>query len=101
MSLGGALGNAIFFFLSGYGLMQSDSKKHLGFPAFVKRRLSKVYFPVLLITAIWLSISIYFQHYHYSGPLHLLKTFFWGFDDGVLWFVKALFLMYISFYLFT
>ena len=51
-SLGGYLGVSVFFFLSGYGLMESEQKHHLGIWAFCQRRLSKVYFPALLVTAI-------------------------------------------------
>lgn len=42
----GYLGVALFFLLSGYGLMMSDKKKHLEFGAFIRRRLSK---PIYLL----------------------------------------------------
>lgn len=38
---GGWLGVAIFFFLSGYGLMKSELKNHIEFVPFVKKRLLK------------------------------------------------------------
>lgn len=53
---GGYLGVALFFFLSGYGLMKSEQKKHLGFKDFARKRFGKVFIPVLLVTAIWLPI---------------------------------------------
>ena len=37
---GGNIGVAIFFFLSGYGLMESEKKHHLGVVEFLKKRLS-------------------------------------------------------------
>ena len=49
---GGYTGVAIFFFLSGYGLMMSERNKHKGFIAFLCSRLSKVYVPVVIVSAI-------------------------------------------------
>lgn len=51
---GGYCGVAIFFFLSGYGLMESDLNKQLSAIQFFKRRFLKLYIPVFLATAIWL-----------------------------------------------
>lgn len=56
-SQGGFLGVAIFFFLSGYGLMESESNGHLKVLTFFKRRLLKIYLPVLAISFIWMIIS--------------------------------------------
>lgn len=55
-SQGGNIGVAIFFFLSGYGLMMSEMKSHLPLKVFFRRRFCKIYLPVLLVTAIWLPI---------------------------------------------
>lgn len=54
----GYLGVALFFLLSGYGLMMSDKKKHLEFGAFIRRRLSKTYLPAVLVSVIWLGINM-------------------------------------------
>lgn len=56
-SQGGNVGVAVFFFLSGYGLMMSELRSHLSFKQFLKKRFLKIYLPVLLITAIWLPIA--------------------------------------------
>ena len=53
----GYIGVAVFFFLSGFGLMQSELRVHLSFKDFLKRRVLKVYLPVLLVTALWLPMS--------------------------------------------
>ena len=53
----GFIGVAVFFFLSGYGLMESELKSHLTLKTFIKKRFLKVYLPVLLVTAIWMLIS--------------------------------------------
>lgn len=65
-SQGGNVGVAVFFFLSGYGLMSSEMKSHLSAMQFLKRRFCKIYFPVLLITAIWLPIS-----YRITPPIRI------------------------------
>lgn len=50
---GGWLGVAIFFFLSGYGLMKSDMKHHLEPLPFFKKRLMKTYLPAVLVSLLW------------------------------------------------
>lgn len=98
---GGYIGVAIFFFLSGYGLMESELKQHLSFGQFVKRRLSKVYLPYLLISLIW--IPIYYGCIHeglISFP-RIVYDILWDGRDPVLWFIKILFMMYLVFYLFV
>ena len=50
---GGWLGVAIFFFLSGYGLMKSDMNNHLSPIPFFQKRLLRVYLPTVLVSAIW------------------------------------------------
>lgn len=57
---GGNIGVAIFFFLSGYGLMESEKKHHLGVVDFLKKRLSKVYLPVLLVSVFWIPLYYLF-----------------------------------------
>lgn len=54
----GYLGVALFFLLSGYGLMMSDQKNHLQFGAFLRRRLSKTWLPAVLVSALWLCINV-------------------------------------------
>lgn len=95
------MGVAVFFFLSGYGLMESEQKHHLGLLEFCKRRLSKVYLPTLLVTVIWIPIAIYFGRYEYKDVGDLLYTLFWGFKDGALWFIKTILLLYLAFYVFV
>lgn len=58
---GGYLAVGVFFFLSGYGLMESEKKKHLPTAAFLKKRLLRVYLPALLVTLLWLPIKSYVQ----------------------------------------
>ena len=58
-SHGGYVGVALFFFLSGYGLAKSNQAHRLRFVEFLKHRLSKVYFPLLLATLLWCPIYLW------------------------------------------
>lgn len=96
---GGFLAVGVFFFLSGYGLMESEKKNHLSPSAFLKKRLFRVYIPVLLVTVLWLPIKSYIQ----GEPLltgGVIYKLLWGFEDGVLWFVKVLLVLYLCFGIF-
>lgn len=96
---GGYLGVALFFFLSGYGLMKSESKHHLGFKAFVVMRFGKVFLPVLLVTLLWLPIYLFVVTGGGANDnwAHLL----WWMGDDVMWFVKTLALQYLFFYIYA
>lgn len=104
-SQGGYLGVAIFFLLSGYGLMEREQKHPMLPREFVFRRLMKVYLPVLLVTMVWLPIYYYViagQEFLASPCLGgVFYDLLFGFRDGVLWFVKALFMLYVVFCVFT
>lgn len=97
---GGYIGVAIFFFFSGFGLMESDQREHLSLKLFIKKRFAKVYLPVLLVSAIWTPI----YNLWVANPtteVNLWGTVYdilWNFHDPVLWFVKILFLLYFVFF---
>lgn len=59
-SQGGNVGVAVFFFLSGYGLMMSELRSHLPLKLFLRRRFCKIYLPVVLVTALWLPVCYRF-----------------------------------------
>lgn len=99
-SQGGYLGVAVFFFLSGYGLMESESKHHLSLQAFFRKRFLKIYLPVLLVTALWLPAARLALNFE-GGGNSFFYVLFLGFGDAVLWFVKILFLLYGAFYLYA
>lgn len=101
-SQGGNVGVAIFFFLSGYGLMMSELKSHLPLKSYLKRRFLKIYLPIVLVTAIWLPISYFMTDNYNSGGIWLVvRDLAIGFRDPVLWFIKSLIILYAAFYIFS
>lgn len=97
-SQGGYLAVAVFFFLSGYGLNESEKYKHLSFFSFLKKRWLKIYIPTLFVTALWIPIEVLFKGPNIiGGGKSLIYKLFIGFDDEVLWFLKVLFILYFTF----
>jgi len=66
-SQGGFLGVGLFFFLSGYGLMESEMNNHITFGKYLRRRILKVYLPVVLVTMLWL--PVYYNIYNVNLPM--------------------------------
>lgn len=106
----GYLGVAIFFFLSGFGLMESERKSHLNIILFIKRRILKVYLPVILASTIWMLSAPFFLSTNPftgyqldigGGNTLVLSNILLNFGDGVLWFIKVLIVLYITFYVFS
>ena len=97
---GGFAGVALFFFLSGFGLMESEKSHHLGIKGFLLNRYWKVYKPILIINTI--SIIVY-------SLFHLIEV--WNVQDilyyllsirafsSVTWFVSVLFVCSGIFYI--
>lgn len=92
----GYVGVAIFFFLSGYGLMMSERKSHLELWPFMKKRLAKVYLPVVFVTLVW-QIILWPQGAGINRLPYALYSIIWGFSDGILWFVKVILACYAMF----
>ena len=102
-------GIAIFFFFSGYGLMESEQRKPLGtFGCFMRRRILKIYVPVLLVTLLWLPLYLpevagtpetWEQVAGYIG--RGVSTLFWKWGDSALWFIRSLLQLYLVFFFFT
>ena len=98
----GPIGVAVFFFLSGYGLMESERKSKLGLGEFARRRFMKMYLPVLLVTALWLGFIALSppEILDVSGAHTWLWNLLIGFCDPTFWFIKALIMLYGLFYVF-
>lgn len=93
-------GVPLFFFFSGYGLMRSDQVNHLSLWQFIKRRIMKVYMPVVLVSFIW-QIFLWPKGGGLERLPHLLYATLWGFSDGILWFVKVIIICYVLFRLYV
>jgi peptidoglycan/LPS O-acetylase OafA/YrhL len=96
---GGYLGVALFFFLSGYGLMESEQRHHLALKEFLIKRYWKIYKPVLIINIATIAIYWSIGFFNYKGLSDfLIKIFSITALDGILWYVKVLFIFYAIFY---
>ena len=95
---GGVIGVTIFFFLSGWGLSESQKKNKYPLAVYAKRRLSKVFIPLLLTNIIYISILLVFKKIHFSVPTLLLKSLNLKLCDGVLWFCNVILFFYLVFY---
>lgn len=94
---GGYLGVAIFFFLSGYGLMKSDMKLHLGFWSFFRKRLRKTYYPAVFVSLIWgVWLLVAGEKFNFQWIIGVI----W-FNDEVFWFVRTIIWLYIAFYIYV
>lgn len=106
----GFIGVAVFFFLSGYGLMESEQKTHLNLLQFFKRRFLKIYLPVITVTCLWTLIAPFvLRESPFSGLSFdignnreiVVGNIFYNFGDGVLWFVRVIICLYVVFYIFS
>lgn len=89
---------SVFFFLSGYGLTISLMKKGTDYlKGFLKRSLTKLAIPFLLASAVWIPIACLFL----EGDLKQILLGFLTFNPPLpySWFVYALILLYIFFYI--
>jgi hypothetical protein len=94
LGTGGAIGNTLFFMMSGYGLYLSYQKRPLGFSAWYRRRVSRIY-PSLIIAVgiIYLFVRRGWKHW---GLHNYITNFLW---PTPYWFITALMLNYIIIYL--
>ncbi len=95
VSVCGYIAVAVFFFLSGYGLMESEKHNKLSADAFLKRRLSRVYIPFILTNVLLILALLCFGHYETISLSNMLAHIF-GFKliDNVTWFVPVTLLLY-------
>lgn len=92
---GGVTGVAVFFFLSSYGLTRSQMAHRDSFQTFVIKRISKVFIPLFITNAIWLSVK-----YSSQGLLHSLLQVLNLYDllDKGTWFCNVIAICYLIFY---
>lgn len=99
-SQGGYLGVAVFFFLSGFGLMESEQKRHLSPKEFIDKRLKRVIFPLVVLAIIWTPLY-HFTQLHYQNLTPTLRGVIATALNVGGWFVTAILIMYIGFVIFT
>lgn len=100
---GGYAGVAMFFFLSGYGLMESETKRHLNIWQFVVKRFWKIYKAVLIINVLHYGSILCWEYFNtgiwpaidWNLLLSVAKL------DYHFWFVNTLFYLYLGFVIST
>lgn len=95
----GHLAVSIFLFLSGYGLTMSKLNKKNYLNNFFSKRLSKVYFPFIVLNAVALIILYFIFNEKFSISQVLLYLSGLNLIDSTQWFVISILLFYVVFYL--
>lgn len=94
LATGGAVGNALFFMVSGYGLAKSLQNMPRPFPAWYYRRIMRLYPSVLVVTILLELLAR--RRWEHWGVTEYLSAIIW---PTHFWFVSALMLFYPLFYL--
>lgn len=99
-SQGGNIGVGLFFFLSGYGLMESSKIHRLSFFDIIKKRFWRLFWPILLVNIVYvLALFLYKSGDGNTYNLSLEAIIDFKKIDPVLWFIEVLFACYIAFYI--
>lgn len=103
----------VFFFLSAYGISLSLEKHPVGLLSFLKKRLFKIYLPLLLVNVFFVFLTGYLCVGHFGIPIFNvfgdkidfvqgvtileILNYVIGLSkiDGVTWFLDVLFISYI------
>lgn len=83
LATGGSIGDALFFFCSGYTLFLG---KMVDFPNWYKRRVQRIY-PTVIV------MSLLYAHYHIDQIQYVIKT-----NLGSGWFISCIFIYYLILY---
>lgn len=95
---GGVIAVTIFFFLSAWGLSESQSKNRYPFGKFVKRRLSKVFVPLAITNILYYVFLLIFRDKSFNPTDLLLTIINLKYFDNVLWFCNTILIFYLIFY---
>ena len=94
----GYLAVAVFFFLSGYGLLYNVTASENYLKGFLKKRVLKILVPFLVVYFIYIIVD-YFEGIRYSA-MDIFESFFNGAPIAAnLWYVLFILLYYIVFYI--
>jgi probable poly-beta-1,6-N-acetyl-D-glucosamine export protein len=96
----GYLAVSMFFFLSGYGLMESRKTKNDFFKSFFSRRFNKVYLPFFLINI--LTVAVYSIILGYKYTIYEVIHYAMGIKliDDITWFIIVILMYYLLYYVF-
>ncbi len=95
IATGGAIGNSLFFFLSGFGLTMSlnASGAEPSLLAYLRKRVLRLYPAAILVACAMLAVGMI----AITSPVDLVKTFVW---PTPFWFISAVMAFYVPiFYL--
>jgi peptidoglycan/LPS O-acetylase OafA/YrhL len=93
LGTGGAIGNALFFMLSGYGLATSWQKNKYSFFKWYERRILRIYPSLIIVVAVfnlWLEGA-----WRYWTVKDYITSFIY---PTTVWFISALMIFYILIY---
>jgi peptidoglycan/LPS O-acetylase OafA/YrhL len=95
LGTGGAIGNSLFFMLSGYGLALSEQQRKRHFFNWYGRRVTRIY-PSLILAVLFLTV-LNGQAWPHWGPGDYLENLVW---PTPYWFIAALTVFYVIFFFF-
>jgi peptidoglycan/LPS O-acetylase OafA/YrhL len=101
----GGTGVHLFILLSGFGLYYSHIHKPLSFMSFIQKRISKIYFPYIIIVLLTAFITLFVplfksSLYALGGHVFLYKMFdetIMGSYGYPLWFISMIIQFYLAF----
>lgn len=90
---------SVFFFLSGYGLSESEQAKPLSWYAFFRRRLVKVYWPFLITNVLTITLYGAVRLVAVDAKSAFMYTFGFKLIDPFCWYVVVTLLLYVFFWI--
>lgn len=93
ISTGGAIGNALFFVLSGYGLTLSLESNKMNYIQWIKKRLGKIYSTLIVFNLlIYIPLIVHFKNTLPPDLISILNIFLF---PSAFVFIQAIILFYI------
>ncbi len=91
LGTGGALGNSLFFMLSSYGLLLSESRQSRGFTDWYSRRIVRLYPSIwIVVTLLLLPKRIFQGTFEISNILDFFSNYFYP----PFWFINTIIIFY-------
>ena len=96
---GGVTGVTVFFFLSGWGLSESQLRHRYDAWTFAKKRLIRVFIPLVFTNLIYYPFVLWSQGKSFNWADFILNALNIHPIDGVTWYCNVLILFYFLFYI--